>query len=403
MLPAVLWAWRHQERLRLLPLLALAAAFQAALVGVHLAVGAEALGDLRVYQREGSLITHGHYPSSEYPTGAVLLFGLESLLGGGSVRTAHAYLMIPFHLFAVAAIWSLRSRWSPWLAAVVAIWPLNSFYWEFRFDLVPAAFLAVALALAYRRRWTGAGIVAGLGVATKWTPGLAVLVLAAWLLASDDRRAAARLLGGAAGGFLLVTLPLFAWAPHNVIHAWTAQGGRTLTDESIWYPPLKALGLASGPGEISDPASVPSWANGAATAVQLVLLAAMLVLAVRLRGSLVSAVALAALTPVVFLLTNRVFSAQFVVVLLVAWAVAAALVARDARDQLRLGGAALLVTLLNVLVYPATLGGPSWMAASELMFLTGLVLTGFLVIRASRQPQVVTPPRGRERVAAAAG
>ena len=45
------------------------------------------------------------------------------------------------------------------------LWPLNAYAWEFKFDLVPAALLAVGLALAYRERFGLAGLVLGIGAA----------------------------------------------------------------------------------------------------------------------------------------------------------------------------------------------------------------------------------------------
>ena len=46
--------------------------------------------------------------------------------------------MIPFHVACVAAVLATRTRLSVWLAAFVGLWPLNAYYWEFKFDLVPA-------------------------------------------------------------------------------------------------------------------------------------------------------------------------------------------------------------------------------------------------------------------------
>ena len=100
--------------------------------------------------------------------------------------------MIPFKALAVAAIWSLRTRPAPWLAALVALWPANAYYWEFKFDLVPAALLAAGLALAWQERWTLAGIALGLGTAAKWTPALAFVALGAWLGRGALVEAAAR-------------------------------------------------------------------------------------------------------------------------------------------------------------------------------------------------------------------
>ena len=116
----------------------------------------------------------GTYPRSEYPTGAVALFALETWLGGEPPHVLHAATMLGFHLAAVAAIWSVGTRWSAWLAAFVAVWPLNLFHWEFRYDLAPTAFLVVGLVLALRERWALAGVALGVGAALKWSPALAL-------------------------------------------------------------------------------------------------------------------------------------------------------------------------------------------------------------------------------------
>ena len=150
---ALFIAWRGQERLRLVPLLILAAGYHLALVWSHMAADIPVDFDVSIFASQGQSLLDGDYPRSEYPTGAVSLFALETWLGDDSARTPNALLMIPFQLAAVAAIWSLRTRWSAWLAALVALWPLNLYAWEFKFDLAPAALLAVGLALAYRERF----------------------------------------------------------------------------------------------------------------------------------------------------------------------------------------------------------------------------------------------------------
>jgi len=66
---------------------------------------------------------------------------------------------------------------------VVAIWPMSTYYWLYRFDLVPAAFILVGLLLARRGRWGWSGLGLSIGTAVKWTPGLSFLVLAAWMVA----------------------------------------------------------------------------------------------------------------------------------------------------------------------------------------------------------------------------
>jgi hypothetical protein len=52
------------------------------------------------------------------------------------------------------------------------------------------------------------------------------------------------------------------------------------------------------------------------------------------RASLRAGVAVAAVAPVLFMLTNRIFRPQYLVLILVAWAIAGALVLESRREQL---------------------------------------------------------------------
>lgn len=384
-LAGLAYAWREQHRLRLLPLLALALVFHSGWVGLHLGLDVE--GDVdssRVFRRQGDALLEGDYPRSEYPVGAVLLFAFESLVSGGATRTANAILMIPFQLGTVAGIWALRTRWSPWLAALVALWPMNAFYWEFKFDVVPTALLVLGLLFAYRERFVLSGLVLGLGAAVKWTPGLAFLALAVWLVASGRLRAARNQAIAFAAAVALVYVPFLVWSADDVLAAYTRQGGRSITPESIWYLPLHLAGLAKVRTHISFSAGAPGWADALAVVVQVLLVLAALGLAYRVRGSLPAGVAVAAVTPVAFLITNRIFSPQFLVTMAAAWAVAAALLARSAREQAAIGIALAGATFANAFVYPFALPhyDVTWRLCSAALFVLGLAATAWVALRA---------------------
>lgn len=174
---AFVFAWRQQRRLRLLPMLSIGLAFQLAWIGLHLTLGVQSDADsVFAYPKAGDALLKGTYPSSEYPPGAVLVFALDSLLSGGgrADRVSHAFVMVPFQLLIVLAVWGLRTRWSNWMATIVALWPLNAFFWEFKFDLAPTAALAIGLALAVRRRWLWSGVALGIGACSSGHPRLPV-------------------------------------------------------------------------------------------------------------------------------------------------------------------------------------------------------------------------------------
>jgi uncharacterized membrane protein len=321
-----------------------------------------------------------------------VLFGLEARLGGGATRTANALLMLPFQVTLVWCIWACRTSFAPWLAAGAGLWPLLAFYWEFKFDLVPAALLALGLVLALRGRWAAAGGVLAVGAVVKWTPALAFLTLLVWLVAAGLRRDAARHAVAFVAVAALVYVPFLVWAPSEVAAAYTRQSGRTITPESLWYLPLHAVGLARVRTHISFSAGAPTWANVVAGIIQAALVLGVVACAASVRTSRRAGVAIAGLAPAVFLLTNRIFSPQFILVLIAAWGVGAALLVRERREQLALGIAVAAATAGNAFVYPFALPHytVTWQAASAVLFGCSIAITAWLLRRAltaARRPQ----------------
>ena len=385
---ALLYAWREQDRLQLVPVLAVVAALSLALVGVHWLL--DVVGDKDtsvVFRWQGNGLRRGDYPRSEYPVGAVLLFGLEAWVGGGATRWANALLMVPFAVLVSAAVWLTRLPYAPWLAALVGLWPANAYYWQYKFDLAPAALLALGLLLALRRRWALAGAALGVGALVKWTPALAAVALLAWLVSTRRFRAAAAHGLAFAGTVALVYVPFLAWSHSEVLAAYERQSGRSITPESVWYLLLRPFDLAHVRTHISFSAGAPGWADVAAGVLQVAVVLALVVAAARARTAR-AAIALAALAPAAFLLTNRIFSPQFVLVAFAAWAFAASLVVRDRREQLWVGAAMATVALANEFVYPFALPryDVTWVVCSLVLFALGLGLTAWLAVRATRTP-----------------
>lgn len=393
---ALALCWRGRDRLRLGPLLAVALLFHVGWLLVRLHAAFKGFEPAVVYAPTGQSLLDGHYPHSEYPVGAVLLFAFEALLGGAHTHLVHAFLMVPFQLATVAALWGLRTRWSPWFAAVVAFWPVNAWFWEWHFEPVPALLLALGLLLASRERWVLAGCVLAAGFTVKWTPGLALLPLAGYLLARRHGREAMQLAAAGIATAVLVDLPFVLWSPSGVLAAYRRQGGRSINDESLWHLPLRALNLEGRHGYARPTfASVapPGWANGLAIVVQILALAALVWLstrALRLDG----AVALAALMPVVFLVTNRVFSVQYFALFVVAWAASAALVVDSGRQAVLVTAAAAAATVANAFISPVPVQHPHvWELMSLARFTLALGLTGWLAVTAASWPRTLVPSR----------
>jgi hypothetical protein len=291
--------------------------------------------------------------------------------------------MAPLAVLTSAAVWLTRMPYAPWLAALIGFWPANSFYWQYKFDLAPAALLVVGLVLALRGRWGLSGAVLAVGTLVKWTPALAVVALVAWLLTTRRVRDALTHAGAFAVTLVLVYVPFIVWSQSEVLAAYERQSGRSITPESVWYLLLRPFDLAHVRTHISFSAGAPRWANVAAGVLQGAVVLVLVVAAARARTQR-AAVALAALVPVAFLLTNRIFSPQFVLVTFAAWAFAASLVVQSRREQLWVGVAMAVAALANEFVYPFALPqyDVTWVACSFVLFTTSLGLTGWLVMRA---------------------
>jgi Glycosyltransferase family 87 len=393
---AFVLVWREQERLRVVPLLGVTLAFQLGWIAVHLGVGLESFDSQVLYRRWGNELLDGRYPDAQYPPGAVLLFALEAWVGGGATRTSNALLMVPFHLLTVAAVWALRTRTTPWLAALVALWPMNAFFWEFRFDLVPTALLAVGLLLASRDRWGLSGAALGLGAAVKWFPALSLALLAVWLLASRRTREFGAHAAAFVAVFVGLHLPFLLWSFDHATYSYRYFGGQGITGESVWYLLLNPLGLATvNEREFWLPADVPAWGDPLVVVVQALLLLGLAAATVHARGRLHAALVIAAMAPVVFLLTNRIFSPQYLVPILAAWAIAGAVILESPRRQLMLGIAAMVATTANAFVYPYTFQQLGlWKAASAVLFVVGLSATAAVVVYAL---DAEAPKRGPHR------
>ena len=379
---ALALAWRGRERLRPSAVVALAVALPALVGVVHFAKHVD--GDIdvqQVYPSQGRALLDGKYPHSEYPPGAVLLFALEQLIR--TPRTVNPFVMA---LCQGLVAWCLaRLRVGRWLGAAVAIWPVNAFFWEFKFDALPTALLVLGLVLAVEERWALAGAAFGVGAAVKWTPAIACVLLVFWLLSQRRVRPAIGHAAAAAAAFLVVVVPFLVWSPSAVWASVDRQAPRGITAESLWYLPLHAVGKAKPLGAVYDSAAVPDWADTLAVVLQLAVVAFLAVLLVVRRPHLPGAVAIAASGPALFLLLNKVFSAQYILTIAAALAVAAALLGRELAIAILAGA----IAAANVLVYPV---GRFWYEASLLLFVAALVACALVMYRSLTESRYPQPP-----------
>jgi hypothetical protein len=371
--------------------------------------------DVNLFYAYGMALRETGLPEVEYPTGALLPWGLLSWLSGDS-RELFALLLpllnIGCDLAIVAALVRMGRGYEPWPhskipsplvfapAAFYAFSPLLEPFVFAKYDALPAALAIGGIALFASRRVGLAGVALGFGATIKWTPLLAVPFLALALLRWRRWRKLALFLAAHIGAIALCSLPFALANLEHFLLPYQIQGGRGMNGESVWA----LLALLKNPDLAQHLA--PPWGTvrrGGLPLVlmvggQLALLGGAGLLALLRPPTLHRTLMLAALAPPLFLLSNRVFSPQYVLPISAGVLAAVALGRPSASPLPRLP---LFLTLLalaqvgNMLVWPLH-HVHLWIGASAVLFAALFGLCVWLALLAARD-------RGRPATRSARG
>lgn len=250
----------------------------------------------------------GDIPFLEYPVLTGLFMEVAAWLtpGGTLTEREQAYWMVNAGLLlvctAVLAVCVARThRGRPWDALLVALAPALALTATINWDLLAVALTAAALLMWSRGRALGAGVLLGLATAAKFYPILLLLPLFLLCWRAGKWRAFGTALLGAVGAWLAVNLPVMLLAPEGWKQFYVFSTDRNVDFGSIW------LLLSQTTGRQVQPATANTWA------LLLMVLAAVglaiLTFSAPRRPRLAQ---LAFLIVAAFVLTNKVYSPQYV-------------------------------------------------------------------------------------------
>jgi len=222
--------------------------------------------DTPVYQRYGNLIADGKVPyrdfAVEYPPGALPVFVLPGLAKPGhdqnvteGFRRTFQSLMWTCGAIAIGGmalvLRALRTStvgvWAPLVFAALAPLVLGSVILS-RFDLWPAAIVALALAALVSGRGRTGHALLGLGITAKLYPAVLLPVALAFVWRQRGRREAGVCAALAVAVVAVVFLPFVVLAPGGVWDSLRAQLDRPLQVESLGSALLLAAHHALGAG-----------------------------------------------------------------------------------------------------------------------------------------------------------
>ena len=371
MAAALAFAARRPEDLRLGVVLGLVAGMAIGFLAVHHLIGGPHDTESAVlYERYGrQLLDTRRLPVAEYPPLALLALGVATAIGPPSVILP--LLILPLWLLGLRSLGRL-GPWGPWAIAATTLWAGVLPFWELRFDALAISLLALGLAAAWRDRWVAVGVLLALGGCVKWYPVLTLVVLAAGLIRARDLRRVGQLGIVGLATIVAVTVPLAIVGPTDaLVHPYTFQSGRGIAGQSLPYAVLHLVGVAHTDDFPWETARYASGWLDVAIAVQVVAVGALLVLAwLRPRR----AWALAALAPAVALLTNRIYSSQFTLVVLAAAGALLAVGRPSRRGTLVVVASAGLASVAGYGIYPG--GADPWFRLSVVSLASLVALLG---------------------------
>ena len=221
----------------------------------------DAVTDIALYQAYGERVAAGLVPyrdfGFEYPPGALPAIVAPALV----TSSLHAYRIVFVAEMALVGVLGLLvldaalrrldlpRRERVLALAVVALTPLLlGGVILTRFDLLPAALVVAAIALAVAGRRRAAAVVVGIGAAVKLYPALLLPPLAIDAWRRGGRRELAIVLGLAAAPIVLAYLAFLVIAPDGVLDSLGRQVGRPLQIESLGAGLLLVLHYSVGMG-----------------------------------------------------------------------------------------------------------------------------------------------------------
>lgn len=281
-------------------------------------------------------------------------------------------------LLVTVAATALTVRRRPWDAALVALAPTVVLAATINWDLLPLAFGGVALALWARKRPVLAGAFLGLAIAAKFYPVFFLVAFLLLALRTGRWRAVGQLMIGTLGSWLVVNLPVAFVSPEGWSTFYRFSQTRGEDFGSPWFA-LTQFGLPSIPAGILNEVATGSLL------VLLTLIAALTLLAPR-RPRLAQVLFL---VTAAFVLTNKVYSPQYVL-----WLVPLAALARPRWRDFLIWQAGEVVYFAAIWWFLVGYGvtetkglTPQWYAAAIVVHIAATGFFAVMIIRDILRPE----------------
>lgn len=272
----------------------------------------------------------GALPYRDHPVEYPVLIGGTMLVAGNAARSSGSEnpailyyqitaVILGASLLLVLATTGLLAGRRRWDLLLVAVSPVVVIYAFYNWDLLAMALAGLGMEAWRRRRPDVAGVLFGLGAATKLYPAFLLVVLLPLCFRAGRMRAWTTAAASGVAAWIAVNLPVYLLYPDGWLRFYRLNRERGSEIDTVWYQiGYLTSHFTSGPGKRVHDLVAPSLEPGESpSALNLITLAALallwlLIYVVVLRAPVRPRVPqVAFLVVVAFLLVNKVWSPQY--------------------------------------------------------------------------------------------
>lgn len=191
-------------------------------------------------------LSEGALPYRDHPVEYPVLIGGTMLLASNAAHAAPpaqrgrrfydiTSLMLAAGMLVVVATTVLLAGRRRWDAVLVAVSPVVGAYAFYNWDLIAMAFAGLGMEAWRRRRPALAGLLFGLGAATKLYPAFLLVALLPLCFRAGRMRAFGSAAGAAAAGWIAVNLPVYLLYPNGWLEFYRLSRRRGAEFDTIYY------------------------------------------------------------------------------------------------------------------------------------------------------------------------
>lgn len=297
-------------------------------------------------------------------------------------------LFIPFVITVIATALTTtdpgRAK-DPWRAAMIVFAPTMILAATINWDLIPIALVSLALLAWSRSKPTLTGVFLGLAIAAKFYPVVILIAFVLWAWRSGQWRATITVIIAALMTFLAVNIPFAILNFEGWFHFYTFNFDRAIDFGSFWYA-ITLIGLPTVPESVLNIAATASFAV-------LLIGIAYVTKTARTPPSIYQIIFL---VMAAFVITNKVYSPQYVL-----WLVPLAVLARPNWRDFMIWQVGEVVYFAAIWWFLAGYGVPEsenfrslpqeWYAAAVFVHIAATAYFAIMVLREIYTPDIYTP------------